>query len=207
MTNFIEREQHGDHRITIYQDNDPHSPREDDNLGILVHWHRNYDLGDRRAEEVELDALRRGGWPLLTRYLRATQGATGLLPVSLLDHSGLHIWVSGGTHWSDTQGWDSGPVGFIYTTPERRKIIGGVPASPDNTWIDNCLRAEVETYDQYLRGDVYGYVVERIVSCDHGDEHAEVIDSCWGLYGSDMDYCKEKARRSLPASVGEGVPA
>ena len=200
--NFVEREQHGDYRITIYQDDDPQNPLDDDNLGTLVHWHTRYDLGDRRAEEVEMDALRRGGWPLLARYLRATEGAVGLMPVSLLDHSGLHVWVGGGPHQSDTAGWDSGSVGFIYTTPERQEIIGTA-----NEHVERCLTDEVETYDQYLRGDVYGYVVERIVSCDHGDEHVEHVDSCWGFYGSDMDYCKSEARAALPASVREGVTA
>jgi hypothetical protein len=40
------------------------------------------------------------------------------------------------------------------------------------------LKGEVETYDQYLRGDVYGY---RVFKVENGEE--EELDSCWGFYG------------------------
>ena len=46
------------------------------------------------------------------------------------------------------------------------------------------LLGEVETYDQYLRGNVYGYVIEK-----DGDH----IDSCWGYFGDDK-YCKDDAK-------------
>lgn len=51
------------------------------------------------------------------------------------------------------------------------------------------LKNEVKVYDQYLTGDVYGYILE---------EDGEVIDSCWGFYGSDphtngmADYIERK---------------
>ena len=38
------------------------------------------------------------------------------------------------------------------------------------------LEGEIETFDQYIRGDVYGFIVE---------EDGEEIDSCWGFYGED----------------------
>lgn len=51
--------------------------------------------------------------------------------------------------------------------------------------IKEILRGEVEIYDQYLRGEVYGFIVE--------DDDGEHIDSCWGFYG-DTDYPLKEAR-------------
>jgi hypothetical protein len=47
------------------------------------------------------------------------------------------------------------------------------------------LKGEVQTYDQYLTGDVYGYKVYKVTTCDHGHEHEEDLDSCWGFYGEE----------------------
>lgn len=47
---------------------------------------------------------------------------------------------------------------------------------------------EVQVYDYYICGDVYGFVIEK---------DGEQIDSCWGFYGHDygksgmLDYLGE----------------
>jgi hypothetical protein len=46
------------------------------------------------------------------------------------------------------------------------------------------LRGEVETFDQFLRGEVYGYVTEQLV-----DGEWEQRDSCWGIY--ELDYARK----------------
>ena len=115
-----------------------------------------------------------------------------ILPLSLLDHSGLHIWVGEGPHWSDSAGWDSGQVGWIYI--DRAKAIeefGGKSkrfTKKVRKQAEDCLRAEVEEYDQYLRGDVYGYQIEN----SDGDD----VDSCWGFYG--LDYARQEAKDNVP---------
>ena len=45
--------------------------------------------------------------------------------------------------------------------------------------VTKALIQEIETYDQYLEGDIWGYIVF--------DEDGEEIDSCWGFYGDDID--------------------
>ena len=52
---------------------------------------------------------------------------------------------------------------------------------------EKCLRSEVETYDDYLTGQVYGYIIE--------DENGEQLDSCWGFLG-DYKNCLEEAKSS-----------
>lgn len=46
--------------------------------------------------------------------------------------------------------------------------------------VTEYLKGEVETYDQYLTGDVYGYKVFKV---ENGEE--EELDSCWGFYGQE----------------------
>ena len=177
-------EQVGDATIIEYhQDEDGPNPRTDyDNVGVIVDWHRREEIGDRKPSEHEEQALKRGGFPLLRRYMRRYEDMAVLLPVSLLDHSGLHIWVGGGAHWSDAAGWDSGTVGFIYCTREQVKAEW----AGDLEQAERYLEQEIETYDSYLKGECYGYVVKL---------NGEVVDSCWGFLG-DIKYCREEARAS-----------
>lgn len=166
--------------IRYYYDEDAENPREWDNASVIAHWHRRYPLGDRKATDEELTALRYGGLDGLTRHIERQEGSKVLAIelMGLLDHSELHVWLGGGAHWSDTAGWDSGTVGFAYVLANN---VCGTP--PEHA--TDVLRQDVETFDAYLRGECYGYVIST-----PSDPHAE---SCWGFIG-DLDYCKEEAR-------------
>ena len=72
--------------------------------------------------------------------------------------------------------WDSGGVGFIYVTKAKvRKDFGvkRVSAKLVNKAME-LLQAEVSEYDEYLRGNCYGY--------EHY-QNGEEIHSCGGLIG------------------------
>lgn len=62
----------------------------------------------------------------------------------------------------------------------------------------NVLQGEVETYDQYLTGQVYGYRLFKITEpdfdpdSDDPEDFGDEKDSCWGYYGLD-DLKKEIA--------------
>ena len=105
------------------------------------------------------------------------EGALHVLPLYLMDHSGLSISTG---DFQDR--WDSGQVGFIYTTAERIKEMGLEGASTER--LEKALCAEVAVYDQYLSGDVWYYTIE--------DDNGEVLDSCGGLYGH--DYAEQEAK-------------
>lgn len=48
------------------------------------------------------------------------------------------------------------------------------------------LIGEVETYDQYLTGEVYGFIIEKCELCECcGNGEWEHVDSCWGFYGTE----------------------
>lgn len=159
--------------VELHYDTDPEDPRTYDcKVGEIIHWHRRYNLGDRQVTDTELRALERGGLELLERYLRRAEDSLLMLPLTLLDHSGLSIRVGRGAWACDPGGWDSGTVGVIYVTPTDLKRVG-LPADTD---LRPLLQDEVETYDQYLRGDVYEVVIK---------EGEEELESCSGIYGLD----------------------
>lgn len=180
----------------VVQDLDPGAanPRDNDNLGVMLCWHRGYILGDdTRNHEHPLkrevgEALERGGIRLAERYLRIVHGATQVIPLGLLDHSGLHMYAGGGSSPFDPGGWDSGPVGLIFDTAETREECG-----TQLEHVREALLGEVKVYDQCLQGEVYGVIeltptgpiVETDIDGDTTLGIAYEEDSCWGYLGYD----------------------
>lgn len=192
--------------IKIEHDPDPENPREWGNLGIMVCWHRRYKLGDVQpkgdAEDYINDhliseATREAIDNLNERFrevdshfpygklLKAAEAAVErrieairkkdleenilMLPLYLYDHSGITMSVG-----KFTCPWDSGQVGFIYMPMKTARE--NWPDAPRAKGLA-CLLQEVETYDHFLTGQVFGW---RAV-----DPEGEEIDSCWGYYGYD----------------------
>lgn len=178
MSNSIETIEKDMVNIKIYHDEDGESPREWDNLGTMVCWHRNYILGDeehpfpKNFDQEEVN-----------RLLKELDTAA-ILPLYLYDHSGITMSTSNGSYPFNCP-WDSGWVGFIYVTKgDLRKELSKQRLSKKSIeYAKKVLQQEVETYDEYLTGQVFGYVVE--------DKSGEHLDSCWGFYG--FDYCKQEA--------------
>lgn len=164
----MEIEEYRGYEIEIRQDEDCESPRDWDNLGTMVCFHNRYDLGDKHNMTVEeaKDMMKHNN--------------VFSLPLYLYDHSGLTINTTG-----FSCPWDSGQVGFIYVTKEQvRKEYSVKRISKQlKTHVLDYLRGEVETYDKYLRGDVYGYSI---------DKEYDLGDSCWGFYG--YDCCLQEAK-------------
>lgn len=158
-----------------------------DMLGTRVSWHRD-GYGDREPTDQEIDALHRGGLPMLRRYLRRTANVKHVLLLAMLDHSGVTVWTTEdlrAEHRFDPGGWDSGVFGFIYADPEQIEMTGAL----DDSILDQ-LRDEVKEWDDIMTGNVYGYVVT-----DHeGDKH-----SCWGFIGSDLTDLKREAELEAEA--------
>lgn len=179
-----ETEQYKGYTIKIVQDPDPMSPREWDNLGTMVCFHNHYDLGDKGHGYNSGDFE---GWDDLRRHLEIEEGARIILPLALIDHSGISMYISSGAHPMDPGGWDSGQVGFYFVTAEQlrkeysvKRITKAIEAKAEEV-----LRNEVKVYNDYLTGNVYGYIIE--------DPDGEQIDSCGGFVG-EPDYCLDEAQ-------------
>lgn len=187
MTQVL-REATIDNRIMrIVRDEKPITPREWDNLGTMICWHRRYNLGDKHESSIEEFRDFRKNTPMV------------ILPLYLLDHSGL---IMRNTSFNDP--WDSGQVGYIYATYEkirkeynRRRITGKLIRR-----VKEILRSETETFNQYLTGDVYGFVLVEVSKCDLEKEHEETLDSCFGFFGHDfetngiLDYVGQEWRKA-----------
>jgi hypothetical protein len=179
MRDPVEQYDFGDKVLKIYQDETEEGPRGWDNLGKMVCFHPDYILGDKH----ELKKDRFDGWNEIEKYLVKEEKAIAILPLYLYDHSGITMNTTG----FNCQ-WDSMRVGFIYTTKERvEKMCGKAKKYYKTKWLEEQLNGEIKTYDQYITGDVYGFVIEKKETCDKC-KHTENIqeDSCWGFYGSSI---------------------
>jgi GTPase involved in cell partitioning and DNA repair len=48
-----------------------------------------------------------------------------------------------------------------------------------------ALEGEVKVYDQYLRGQVWGFIVEN--ECDKCEQTTDTEDSCFGFIGDELE--------------------
>ena len=183
--------------LEIVDDDYPESPREWDNLGNMVCFHRRYALGDEAAK-VEQKLINSGARTVVTvdgeeycisevledahlfrSWVENSKEVAVCLPLYLYDHSVLSMSTSlYGNGWQYPQ-WDGGLVGFLFVTKAELRDNYGVKRVTQKL-IDRAtevLRCEVKTYDQYLHGDVYGF---RVL-----DAEGKVVDSCYGFYGTE----------------------
>lgn len=113
-----------------------------------------------------------------------------MLPVYIYDHSGITINTGG-----FSCPWDSGQCGWIFTT-KRTMDKEGLTEEYCRQQFDKSqkevalgrLEGEIKTYDQYVRGEVLGFILTKETVCDCcGDSDEEELDSCWGFYVGDNE--------------------
>ena len=98
------------------------------------------------------------------------------LPVFAYIHSGVALST---TEFSDP--WDSGRSGFVY--------------SEDKSVTHDQLRGYLAAFNQYLDGDVWGFIAEERVDMTGRREDGTAVkserwievDSCWGFLGSNPE--------------------
>lgn len=155
-------------RIEIIQDTDCESPRNWDNIGTMVS--RQVLDGDISGDEsVDDEAMQE-------LIVRCQEESLVFTPFYALIHSG--VWLSTSKSFNGyTCQWDTSFAGIVYV--ENEKIIEeyGDLSLESKAKALGCLEGEVEVYGQFLQGDVYGFHAYNSVG--------EVVDSCWGFYGSD----------------------
>ena len=169
--NAVSEETRNGYTLRIRTDDSPESPAEWSNLGQIAYCSNGYTLGTERVSRDRLDEIAQG----------IKDGSLIGLPVYAYIHSGVTISTG-----AFSCPWDSGQCGFVYCT--RKQAIAEWGDTPDcETNALRILRGEVKTFDQYLRGDVYGYTIT--------DKDGDVVDSCCGFYG--MDAVKEESGSAL----------
>ena len=170
--------------VKIYHDEDAESPRNDDDLGVMLCWHRRILLGDEQIRPSDF------GEDLgeVREKLGEERGAALILPVYIYEHGQITITARESVYamYPDKE-WDAGQVGFIYAEEAAILKEYSIESITEEMLekVREVLEGEVAVYDQYLMGDVWGYVIE-------GEEGDDPGDSCWGFFG--LEYCKEEAR-------------
>jgi len=182
----------GDYQIT----------NEDGRGAIGGRYGGRYEPGkDSRYHRDDFSSMR-----ALARYIGIMEQGICILPLYLYDHSDISI--SAGSvnpfdnptvrrdEFGQGMGWDTSMVGFVYTTADRIRDCYGFDNDdelPERTLeaARESVLAEVSEYDSFLRGEVYGFIVDN----DGPDE-----DACWGFVG-DIEYCKEAANESAECAA------
>lgn len=153
--------------LKIVRDENPESPREYGTLGTMVCWHSRYNLGDEQPRQQPHD------------FIEDLPRGSVILPLFLYDHSGISMSTGAFPCL-----WDSGQVGYIYATPDDIRSEFGELSAETKAKTQEILEQEVKVYDQYLRGNVWGYELwKRCGSCQ---QDTDVEDSCWGFIGDDL---------------------
>lgn len=157
--------------LEVYQDEHPENPRNWENLGTMVCFHKRYNLGDKHNYSHNDYS----SWEEMKKAIEKNEKTLIILPLYLYDHSGITIAT---TPFSCN--FDSGQIGFTFVSKEKVKKEYNAKRITKELieQVTKILEAEVNTYDQYLTGDVYGF---RVIN-ENGDEE----DSCNGFFGLDI---------------------
>lgn len=158
--------------------------------------------------------------------LACESGKIYIKELNLYDHSGLTISTSCGYPYNDRWDAGCVGYVYV-SKEKALEEWGGIPEKDENgefikiphehpngkttysikytpiteeNWQEVAeyhMDGEVEVYDQYLRGNVYGFVLTKTVTqqdlCPHcGEvireyEEEEDVDSCWGFYGGCLE--------------------
>ena len=188
MGTKAETEIYKNHEIAIEYDDNPDNPRSWDNICEIHHWHSHCNLGDVYHTDTE---------SVEEMLAKAKRQNDIVMALHCYEHGGITISLNSfygrvpGGHYE----WDSGQAGFVII--RRKKMLEEFGGKTFTAKLKKRAReiaeAEVETFDAYLRGEIYGYII--------GDDG----DSCWGFYSiedaieeakSTIDYIVKRERKS-----------
>lgn len=157
--------------VKIKQDTFGESPREWYNLARMIFFGKYSCNGDKHnfnANDYE-------GWKEMKKAISNKLDAAVIVPVYMYVHSGATISTK-----PFSCPWDSGQLGFAVVTKKDLRENYSIKRCTQK-YIEKAkehIEAEVNTLDQYIRGDVYGFEIE--------DKNGNCIDSCCGFYGHDI---------------------
>lgn len=183
MTDYLDitpTELEGKVSVQLHQDVDAENPRTSfDHVGTLFIDDRNGDgLSDKDAD---LPARSRNRYAddiaVSARWIELHGGVAILIRFADYGSSGARI------HESDADDAN----GLIWM--DAAKIVDEWTnhGSPDpKAAALACLNSEIAELNDYLEGNVYGFVIET--------PDGETLDSCWGFYGE--TYATDEARRT-----------
>lgn len=156
----------------LYHDEYADSPEswEDPNAGIVTTKNRHFSVQQGRfdVEDCRAKIVQRKNW---------------IFPLRAHVHSGVALSLSdAGYPFNDA--WDSGWIGWVYVAKSQARLRKSALKIAEGI---------VGAWNQYLSGDVYGFVVE--------DWQGNQLDSCWGFYG--IEYVRQELESSMKANMAD----
>lgn len=197
--------------INVHPDDCDINPRTEwDEFGHMVCFHSRYDLGDKHEfknpvyflgnilqdwhDTEDVEEIVYGDENPMDTLLEMFEEHAIVLPLYLYDHSGLTM----STHPFSCP-WDSGQVGWIYSTFDEIKAEYGELTDETKEKARRLLVSSVEVYDMYLTGQVYGYTIEPT----ERNKEIECDDSCWGFFGDYDEYMVPEAKSIIDYCIKE----
>lgn len=166
--------------VGVVYDTYPESPREWSTLGTM---NISGSWGSIEEEEFDYEEVMENYGLTIGKSARedieklmakAREHNNIILPVSVYDHSMQHFYVG-----FPTQRWDNYITGFIWAKEEDIKENFMVDEVTDKELdhTETILKGEIETFNQYANGEVYGFRTY--------DDEGNDDDSCYGFYGDE----------------------
>jgi hypothetical protein len=182
--NSIKEERIGNYILRTYYDECPTNPREDYNITSMVCFHKRYDLGD--DHDFKSDDY--NSWDEMEKNITRMENPIVIKPLYLYDHGGITISTR---PFGDR--WDSGQIGFVFIRKDDVRNEFSIKRCGQNM-VERCdvlLEGEVDVYDKYLQGQVYGYEIGKI----NEDGHEEGLERCGDYF--DEEQCTHDCMVSL----------
>lgn len=157
-------------KLVVMQEECPESPREWDNLTTMVFIGNYSHLGDKHDFHDTHESFQAH-----QEFIEKQKDVVYVAPVYAYVHSGMTISLE-----PFSCPWDSGKLGWVIITKERIRAMFGCKrvTKKDIEKAISQVKGEVETLDQYIRGEIYWFQVQ--------DEDGNDLDSCGGFYGDDI---------------------
>lgn len=178
--------------FSLIYDQDCASPRED-NDGNISHFYvdprnrsgcvdnlaESTNLLNELAKELKIaDYYDLSQFDLIREIQNADPEQKKILvePLYKFEHSGIMYAT---TPFSCP--WDSGQVGFIFSTYKDFKRVG---LEWDTEKAKEYLKGEVELYNNYIAGECFGFKIEEVSTCGSCTaDHSEELEAVWGYVG------------------------
>ena len=179
METLVKTEEYKGYEIEIHWHESSESPDDwGDEEVFLVYDHRDFCVERDGFDSHDIFEAYENGDKLYDGYY--------YFPVYAYIHSGIALSASR-SGYPFSCSWDTSFKGFALV-----KRAKGVAWNKDKAF--ERVQGLLETWNQYLSGEVYGYVANK---------YGEMIDSCWGYYGDPNDYMIDEAKGMIDHHIQE----
>lgn len=156
-------------KYKIEHDIDGHDSTSPFECGELIFLSNHRDYADQNSKNSLNDYCDIEG-DFSIKYIKQCFPGCEVIPINAYIHSGIALSLG-----EFSCRWDSGLFGVLIF---KRGEFG------EN---NRGLKGFVESWSQWLNGEIYGYVIE--------DSEGVEVDSCWGFIGH--EHCETEAKEQL----------